>query len=438
MAPPARRGFLMPTLIIVGALWGDEAKGKLVDVLAEGADYTVRFSGGNNAGHTVRLGEKVFRFHLLPTGFLRPGCTAVIGGGMVVCPRSLLHEIEEVSALAGSTGNLLVSGSAHVVMPWHERLDCLEESLRAEGIGTTRKGIGPAYEDKAGRRGIRMFDFIHPERFRTRLREVLPVKNSLLKAMGGEDDLNEDAILDEYLPLAERVRPYVTDAEHHLAEAVGAGRRILFEGAQGAMLDLDYGTYPYVTSSHPTAGGACMGTGLPPTRVDAVLGVCVAYATRVGSGPFPTELDDETGERIRQAGREFGTTTGRPRRCGWLDLVALRYSAQVNGFTSLAVTRADVLSGFQEVRLCTAYDLDGERTQRFPTDTDALARAKPVYETLPGWSGDISAIRTYDALPEALRRFLARIEEFVGVPIAVVSTGADRSEVILHHPELLW
>jgi adenylosuccinate synthase len=428
----------MPTLIIVGALWGDEAKGKLVDVLAEGADYTVRFSGGNNAGHTVRLGEKVFRFHLLPTGFLRPGCTAVIGGGMVVCPRSLLREIEEVTALAGGTGNLLISGSAHVVMPWHERLDCLEEATRAQGIGTTRKGIGPAYEDKAGRRGIRMFDFVDPERFRARVREVLPLKRALLRAMGGEDDLSEDAILEEYLPLAERVRPYVADIEHHLAEAVDAGRRVLFEGAQGAMLDLDYGTYPYVTSSHPTAAGACMGTGVPPTKVDKVLGVCVAYATRVGSGPFPTELHDEVGERIRQAGREFGTTTGRPRRCGWLDLVALRHSAQVNGFTALAVTRADVLSGFDEVKLCTAYDVDGQRTARFPTDTAVLARATPVYETLPGWAGDISGIRTYEALPETLRGFFERIEEFVGVPIAVVSTGADRSEVILRRPDLLW
>lgn len=428
----------MPTLIIVGALWGDEAKGKLVDVLAEGADYTVRFSGGNNAGHTVRLGEKVFRFHLLPTGFLRPGCTAVIGGGMVVCPRSLLQEIEEVTALAEGTGNLLVSGSAHVVMPWHERLDCLEESLRVEGIGTTRKGIGPAYEDKAGRRGIRMFEFVDPERFRARVREVLPLKRALLRAMGGEHDLHEDAILEEYLPLAERVRPYVADVEHHLAAAVAVGKRVLFEGAQGAMLDLDYGTYPYVTSSHPTAAGACMGTGIPPTKVDKVLGVCVAYATRVGSGPFPTELHDEVGERIRQAGREFGTTTGRPRRCGWLDLVALRHSAQVNGFTALAVTRADVLSGFDEVKLCTAYNVDGRSTERFPTDTAVLARATPVYETLPGWDGDISEIRAYDSLPEALRRFLSRIEEFVGVPIAVVSTGADRSEVILRRPDLLW
>lgn len=428
----------MPTLIIVGALWGDEAKGKLVDVLAEGADYTVRFSGGNNAGHTVRLGDKIFRFHLLPTGFLRRNCTAVIGGGMVVCPRSLLVEMEEVRALAGETGKLLISGAAHVVMPWHEQLDCLEESLRTEGIGTTRKGIGPAYEDKAGRRGIRMFEFVEPERFRARVREILPLKRALLQAMGGDADLTEDAILNEYLPLAERIRPYVTDVEHHLMEAVTAGKRILFEGAQGAMLDLDYGTYPYVTSSHPTAGGACMGTGLPPTRVDKVLGVCVAYATRVGSGPFPTELNDETGERIRQAGREFGTTTGRPRRCGWLDLVALRYSAQVNGFTALAVTRADVLCGFNEVRLCTAYDLDGERTERFPADTALLSRAQPVYETLPGWDSNPSAAKDYDALPDALRRFLTRIEEFVGVPVAIVSTGADRSEVIIRRPDLLW
>jgi adenylosuccinate synthase len=427
----------MPTLIVVGALWGDEAKGKLVDVLAENADYTVRFSGGNNAGHTVRIGDKTFRFHLLPTGFLRPNCTAVLGGGMVICPKSFVEELEEITNLAGDVGRLLVSGSAHVVMPWHRAFDCLEEQRRTRQIGTTQKGIGPAYEDKAGRRGIRVYDFVNPERLRQRVEEILPMKNAILQALGA-DSISVQAVLDEYIPYAERMAPYVGDVEGEILRAIRNGRRLLFEGAQGALLDLDYGTYPFVTSSHPSAAGACIGTGMRPADVDQVLGVCVAYATRVGAGPFPTELSGEIADHIRTVGNEFGTTTGRPRRVGWQDLVALRYSAQVNGFTSLALTRADVLTGFEEVKVCVGYFIDGERTDEFPTDTERLARAEPIYESLPGWEGDLSGVSRYENLPDALKGFVARMEEFVGVPVSILSTGPKRNEVLIREPSLLW
>ncbi|GIV02040.1 MAG: adenylosuccinate synthetase [Fimbriimonadales bacterium] len=427
----------MPTLIVVGALWGDEAKGKLVDVLAENADYTIRFSGGNNAGHTVRIGEKTFRFHLLPTGFLRPNCTAVLGGGMVVCPKSFVEEIEEISGLADEVGRLIVSGSAHVVMPWHRAFDCLEEERRARQIGTTQRGIGPAYEDKAGRRGIRVYDFVDPERFRQRVEEILPIKNAVLEAFGSEPILAE-AVLEEYLPYAEKMAPYVGNVESEIRDALRQGKRLLFEGAQGALLDLDYGTYPFVTSSHPSTAGACIGTGLTPADVQNVLGVCVAYATRVGAGPFPTELSGEIADHIRTVGKEFGTTTGRPRRVGWQDLVALRYSAQVNGFTSLALTRADVLNGLDEVKVCVGYSIEGQTVEQFPTDTELLAKAEPIYETLPGWEGDLSTLKRFDDLPKELRQFVLRMEEFVGVPVSILSTGPKRHEVLIREPSLLW
>lgn len=436
---PARRlgAFLMPTLVIVGALWGDEAKGKLVDVLAENAKWNVRFSGGNNAGHTVRVGAETFKFHLIPSGILHPSCTAVLGAGMVVCPKALLEELDSARGRKKDLGRLMISAGAHLVLPYHRQLDALEEGLRGEAkIGTTSRGIGPAYQDKAARIGIRMGEFVDPVRFKKRLCEVLAYKNRLLELLGG-DVIDFDSLYEEYSAYAERIKPFVCDIEHEVNEAVLRGDGVLFEGAQGAMLDLDQGTYPYVTSSHPITAGACIGTGLPPNRVDNVLGVCVAYATRVGSGPFPSELCGDVAERIRIAGNEFGTTTGRPRRCGWLDLVALRQSCRMNGFTSLAVTRLDVLSGFETVGLCTAYHVRGNRLDWMPSDAIELESAEPIFEMHAGWQGDLSKCKTRDELPENARAFLKRIEEFTGTPISIVSVGAERDETIIARPELL-
>lgn len=427
----------MPTLVIVGALWGDEAKGKLVDVLAESAKWNIRFSGGNNAGHTVVTGGQTYKFHLIPSGILHADCTAVLGGGMVICPKALLEEYDQAAAQAGTLGKMMVSASAHVVFPYHRQLDELEEGLRASKIGTTSRGIGPAYQDKAARIGIRMGEFVDPARFRARLTESLKYKNRLLELLGGTP-IDGDALYDEYARYAERITAFVCDVEQAVSDAVYAGDNVLFEGAQGALLDLDQGTYPYVTSSHPITAGACIGTGMPPTKVDNVVGVCVAYATRVGSGPFPTELTDEMGDRIRIAGNEFGTTTGRARRCGWLDLVALRQSCRMNGFTSLAVTRLDVLSGFSEVGVCVAYDLDGERVNWMPSDLEVLGRAKPIYEMMPGWTGDLSACRTVSDLPDAARAFLSRIERALETPVSLISVGADRDATIFARPDLCW
>jgi adenylosuccinate synthase len=428
----------MPTLVVVGAQWGDEAKGKLVDVLGAQSDIVVRYSGGNNAGHTVIVGEREFKFHLLPAGILHTNVTAVLGSGMVICPRGLLEELDRTLAQQPELGTLKISSSAHVVFPYHCMLDRLEESLRGENkIGTTSRGIGPTYQDKVARFGIRMGEFVHPQRFENRLREVLSFKNRLFK-MFGEEPLDFDAMFGEYSALADRIRPYVTDTDVLLQDAVRGGKKVLFEGAQGAMLDLDCGTYPYVTSSHPIAGGACLGTGIGPRDIDSVVGVCKAYATRVGSGPFPTELLDETGEYIRQHGKEFGTTTGRGRRCGWLDLVVLRQSARLNSLNALVVTRLDVLSGFETVKVCTAYRKNGELVHHVPADAFELSEVEPVYEELPGWTGDLTTARRVQDLPQTARDYLRYIEEFTQTPVAVISIGPARDETIFARPELLW
>lgn len=428
----------MPTLVIVGALWGDEAKGKLVDFFAKGAKLNVRYSGGNNAGHTVRVGEKTYKFHLIPSGVLRENCTAVLGAGMVICPASLVRELETVREQSGRDPKLVISGAAHVVFPYHRSQDAAEESMRGDNpLGTTKRGIGPAYQDKVARIGIRMWEFVDPQRFKARVQEVVSLKNQTLIAFG-EQPLNADDIIAEYCVYADQLRPMVTEAELLVNEAVLRGDKVIFEGAQGTLLDIDMGTYPYVTASHPTAGGACLGTGLPPTMVDNVLGVCAAYATRVGAGPFPTELDNEIGEKIRIQGQEFGTTTGRARRTGWLDLVALRHASKINGFTSLAITRLDVLTGFDEVGLCTAYEIAGKNHTQFPSDTKRLEHAKPVFEMLPGWKNDIVSCRSFDQLPEHARNFVKRVEEFTSTPVSVISVGADRCETIVLKPELIW
>lgn len=430
----------MSTLVIVGAQWGDEAKGKLVDVLGSQADMVVRYSGGNNAGHTVIIGEREFKFHLLPAGILHPNVVAVLGGGMVVDPKGLLEELDRTIAQTGGVplGELKISAAAHVVFPYHRMLDKLEEDARGENkIGTTSRGIGPAYQDKVARIGIRMGELVEPGIFCSRLREVLAYKNGLLQIFG-QSPIGFDELHREYSAYADRLRPFVCDIEPLVQEVVHAGKKVLFEGAQGSFLDLDSGTYPYVTSSHPVAGGACIGTGIGPRDVDGVLGVCKAYTTRVGSGPFPTELLDAIGEHIRVHGKEYGTTTGRGRRVGWLDLVLLRHSCRVNSLSGLVVTRLDILSGFETVRVATSYQLDGRLIDHVPTNTFELARVDPAYEEVPGWSGDLGRARTLADLPKEARSYLSLMEEFTGVPVAIVSTGPDRDQTIIARPELVW
>jgi len=428
----------MSTLVIVGAQWGDEAKGKLVDVLSEQADMVVRFSGGNNAGHTVIVGSQTYKFQLVPAGILHPHVSAILGSGMVVCPRSLLEELDRTREAKKELGTLKVSSSCHVVFPYHLMLDRLEEEARGENkIGTTSRGIGPAYQDKVARIGIRMGEFVKPQIFRKRLFEVLTYKNRLLE-MFGEKPLDFEALHNEYSVYAERIRPYVCDTDELIQNAVGGGKKVLFEGAQGALLDLDAGTYPYVTSGHPIAGGACLGTGVGPLSINSVLGVCKAYSTRVGAGPFPTELHDEVGEAIRQKGKEFGTVTGRARRCGWLDLVSLRTSCRVNSLSGLVVTRLDVLSGQPHIKAATSYQLNGQSIGSVPAETDVYAEVCPHFAELPGWDEPLSGLRHYKDLPQSCRHYLNFIEEFVGVPIAILSIGPERDETIMVRPELIW
>ncbi len=428
----------MPTLVIIGGQWGDEAKGKLVDVLANEAELVVRYSGGNNAGHTVIFGDQTFKFHLLPVGITHPSTTAVLGSGMVVCPKALLEELALTRSKCPQLGSLKISSAAHVVFPYHRMLDALEEEARGDAkIGTTLRGIGPAYQDKVARFGIRMGELVTPEIFRERLRHVLEYKNRLL-TMFGSPTLEFEEVFAEFSAYADQLREYVTDTEPIVQEAVLAGRRVLFEGAQSSFLDLDSGTYPYVTSSHPVAGGACLGTGIGPMRIDGVIGVAKAYTTRVGEGPFPTELLDETGQRIRDEGQEYGTSTGRPRRCGWLDLVMLRHSARLNAMSGLALTRLDVLSGIPKLKVATGYTIEGVDVGHVPANTWEFAKAIPQYEEMEGWEGNLRTARRLEDLPAATRRYLEFVSDFTQTPIAMVSIGPDRAETILPRPDLIW
>lgn len=428
----------MQTLVIVGAQWGDEAKGKLVDVLGSQAELVVRYSGGNNAGHTVITGGKTYKFQLIPAGILHPGTVAIIGSGMVVCPKGLLEELDRTLALKSDLGTLKISSAAHVVFPYHRMLDALEEEARGENkIGTTSRGIGPAYQDKVARTGIRMGEFVVPEIFEQRFRQVLAYKNRLLE-MHGSATLDFDTLYAEYSAYAERLRPYVCDTEVLVQEAVEANQRVLFEGAQGTFLDLDSGTYPYVTSSHPIAGGACLGTGVGPRALRSILGVAKAYTTRVGSGPFPTELDDEIGEFIRDAGQEYGTVTGRGRRCGWLDLVLLRQSARLNSLSGWVLTRLDVLSGLKTVKVATKYRYEGGEIDHIPQNIWDFAKVEPIFEELEGWDGNLRTARKLEDLPEAAQAYLRYVEEATGVPVAIVSIGPDRDETIVVRPDLIW
>ena len=421
----------MPNVVLVGAQWGDEGKGKIVDVLAERSDWVVRFQGGSNAGHTVIVGKRKHVLHLTPSGILHAEKRCVIGNGVVVDPLEMATEIEGLRGEGVEcAGRLYLSSRAHLVLPHHRALDAGREERATAGgaLGTTRRGIGPAYADKAARTGLRACALRSP-RFAADAREALERGNEALAA-AGLPPLNMETELARLTAAAAALAPYVTDTERLLNEAAARGESVLFEGAQGALLDLDFGTYPYVTSSNATAGGACVGTGLSPRRVDRVVGVLKAYTTRVGEGPFPTELTGALGERLRTAGGEYGATTGRPRRCGWFDAVLARYSAMVNGVDEWAVTKLDVLDGFETLRIATAYRLDGRPLDAPPADARDLARCEPVYEELPGWWGPLREARHPSDLPDHLRMYLARIEELTGVLVGMVSVGPDRCDTL--------
>lgn len=428
----------MSNVVVIGMQWGDEAKGKVVDYLAQSANYVVRYNGGNNAGHTVVIGEEVYKFHTVPVGVLYDGVTAVIADGVVLDPAVFVGEIGELANRGVTADRIRISGKCHVLMPYHKTLDLLEENLKGEGkIGTTGRGIGPCYADKMSRIGIRMSEFVDPARFRQRLNDCLRIKNAVITKVYGGEPLDEEAVFEEYNAYARQIAPFVCDTESILYKASLDCESIVFEGAHGTLLDIDHGTYPFATSSHCVSGGAAIGTGIGPTMIDRVIGVTKAYTTRVGAGPCPTELKDATGDRIREQGHEYGTTTGRPRRCGWFDSVAVRYTARVNGAASIAVTLLDVLSGFDTLKICTAYSIDGETVTDFPTDPDVLERAVPIYEEMPGWSEDISEIKLFKDLPEAAHKYVARISELVETPVCMLGVGRRRDQTIILDPEML-
>jgi len=426
----------MANTVVVGAMWGDESKGKLIDFLAHDKDVVVRWGGGSNAGHTVVVpndagGEDEYKLHLVPAGILHPNTLCVVADGVVLDPASFVGELTHLKGRGVACENLKISGNAHIVLPYHTLLDELEEKRKgSRALGTTGRGIGPAYQDKAARVGIRMREFVDPALFAERLSEVLEFKNELLTKVYGVAPLSAEQILGDLLPHAEALRPYVDDTALRVAYAARSGKKVLFEGAQATLLDIDLGTYPYVTSSHPSAGGACIGTGLGPTQIDQIIAVSKSYTTRVGAGAFPTELNNATGDLIRDRGAEYGTTTGRPRRCGWLDGVALRYSALVNGLTDLYLGHLDVLTGFDEVKMAVAYKLDGQEIVDFPSDQGRLCRCEPIYETFAGWSEDVSEIREFGQLPGAARRFVEAVEKHVEVPITTVSVGRRRDQTL--------
>ncbi|MDR1043926.1 MAG: adenylosuccinate synthase [Candidatus Adiutrix sp.] len=426
----------MSNVVIVGAQWGDEGKGKVVDILTRKADLVVRFQGGNNAGHTLVAGGQKYALRLVPSGILHDGKTGLIAGGVVVDPDVLLEEIDGLSArgVRVGPGNLKVSEKAHVIMPYHQALDQAREGSKGAGkIGTTGKGIGPCYEDKASRIGLRLGDLRDLESFRDQAERALGEKNQLLTGLYGQSPQKLDELMAKARLWADRLGPYLTDTWRLLMAAVDQGRQILFEGAQGVMLDLDHGSYPFVTSSNPVAGSVSAGAGLPPRKIDGILALVKAYSTRVGSGPFPTELEDQTGEYLRRRGTEFGTVTGRPRRCGWLDTVVVRTSVTLCGADHLAVTKLDVLAGLPELKIATHYLLDGEKIDFIPSDIRAAARCRPVYESWPGFEGDLSKVRKTEDLPANARRYLERMSELCGAPPALVSVGPDREETIMLH-----
>jgi adenylosuccinate synthase len=424
-------------LVAVGAQWGDEGKGKIVDWLALRAELVARFQGGNNAGHTLVVEGEKSVFHLVPSGVLQPGTINLIGPGVVVDPRVLLSELDELreKGVLRDPARVRVSGRAHVICPWHVSLDKARDEARAEAaIGTTGRGIGPCYEDKVARRGIRVADLLDPPSLRQAIDRLAKEKNFELTQVHHWKPVDADEMFDEYSELGRRLEPYVDHTGRLLDRALRDGKNVLFEGAQGTLLDIDHGTYPYVTSSNCVAGAVCTGAGVGPTRIDQVLGITKAYTTRVGGGPFPTEDEGPGGIRLGERGAEFGATTGRKRRCGWLDVVVLRESAITSGFTSLAVNKLDVLSGFDEIPVCTSYRIDGKLTHEFPMTLDELARAEAVYEIQPGWQAEITDVSQFDALPDNARRYVERIESLVDVPVDLISVGPGRDETICRRP----
>jgi adenylosuccinate synthase len=422
------------TLVVVGAQWGDEGKGKVVDLLSASSDVVVRFHGGNNAGHTLVVnGEKTI-LHLVPSGVLHPGKVCVIGNGVVIDPVVLLEELDALRArgLLQDPSSLLVSEQAHLILPYHKAIDLARERLRGKGkIGTTGRGIGPAYEDKMARIGIRVVDLLEEDTFREKLRANLEEKNPYMRSILGEAPVRFEDVYEPYRAIAERLRPHVVDTSRWLDVEIRRGRRVLFEGAQGTMLDVDHGTYPYVTSSNCIAGAAIAGSGVPGCLIRAGLGITKAYTTRVGSGPFPTELDDDLGRRIAERGNEFGSTTGRPRRCGWFDAVVVRHAARLSALDGLAVTKLDVLGGFDPIRIGVGYRVHGERVDHVPASGSRLAAAEPIYEEMPGWREDISSARRIEDLPAAARRYVDRLAELTNVPVWMISVGAGREQTIV-------
>ncbi|UOF91720.1 adenylosuccinate synthase [Fodinisporobacter ferrooxydans] len=422
----------MATVVVVGTQWGDEGKGKITDYLAEKAQVVARYQGGNNAGHTIYINGKQFKLSLIPSGIFYNEKICVLGNGMVIDPGALVREIDYLQAEGISVENLRISNRAHVVMPYHKKLDEVEEERRGDNkIGTTRKGIGPAYMDKAARIGIRICDLLDKEEFEEKLRNNLREKNRLLERFYDAEGFTAEEILQEYLGYAERIRKFVTDTSVILNDAIDQGEDVLFEGAQATMLDIDQGTYPYVTASNPVAGGVCIGSGVGPSKINQIIGVVKAYSTRVGDGPFPTELHDATGDHIRETGHEYGTVTGRPRRVGWFDSVVTRHARRVSGLDGIAVTRLDILTGMDTLKLCKAYKYRGEVIEFFPASLKMLQECEAVYEEMPGWTEDITNVRSFDELPVAAQNYLTKIAELTGAPLAIFSTGPNRDQTVV-------
>jgi len=418
--------------VLVGTQFGDEGKGKLVDYLSDKYDIVVRYQGGANAGHTICFDNKTVVLHLIPSGIFNKDCICVIGNGVVIDPNALLEEIKKVEELGYDVkGRLFISHNAHLIMPYHKRLDSLSESaLSDQKIGTTGRGIGPSYEDKFARSGIRVVDLLCPQVLEEKLRDNIAAKNKLFKNIYDKEELDVDAMVKEYAEFDKIIDPFVTNTQLYLNRQIKAGKTILLEGAQGCLLDVDHGTYPFVTSSNPTSGGACTGSGVAPNHIDKVIGVCKAYTTRVGNGAFPTELDDETGEALGRIGHEFGATTGRKRRCGWIDLVALRYSLTISGVTELALTKLDVLDTFEEIKVCTSYMLDGKEIHDFPTEHQTLSKVKPVYKTLKGWMSSNADAKSFAEMHQNARDYVTFLEEALEVPVTFISVGPGRDETV--------